>query len=348
LLGYGGDERTQDGTYGYNNVNASYHHAKHKLLISTEGCSCPGVSYNDWLRAERLGHDILYDLQNFAQGWIDWNLLLDEHGGPNHLNNFCDASLIANGNFSDIHIQPKYFYFGHFSKFLPPNSIRIKSHIMGNYNYEVMDPVMQATTELGMFPCEKSVRQMWGLNAETHTLFLTTQSDIAWINAKIQLCVAYGDIARPYLHLADCATSQPEKLLQVEYNLLFGQLVDVRTGLCITLADDVRESGALLNLQECKVVESNEQHKEELHDDQFFTMVPGTGEIYALEATNPICITAGWPFLNAVSFHTEKEKHVTIIMNEAPVSTTVTLMDIEKESSLQVPVPARSIHTIVY
>ena len=31
------------------------------------------------------GHDIMFDLANYAQGWIDWNLLVDHSGGPNHL-----------------------------------------------------------------------------------------------------------------------------------------------------------------------------------------------------------------------------------------------------------------------
>lgn len=63
-----------------------------------------------WLRAERLGHDLIYDLNNFAQGWIDWNLLVDHDGGPNHLGNNCDAPIFATKGFKDIHLQPKYYY----------------------------------------------------------------------------------------------------------------------------------------------------------------------------------------------------------------------------------------------
>jgi hypothetical protein len=35
------------------------------------------------------------DLNNWAEGWTDWNLVLNPQGGPNHLNNFCDAPIIA-------------------------------------------------------------------------------------------------------------------------------------------------------------------------------------------------------------------------------------------------------------
>ena len=48
-----------------------------------------------WTRAERYAHSILADLAAGSQGWVEWNLLLDSMGGPNHLGNLCDASLLA-------------------------------------------------------------------------------------------------------------------------------------------------------------------------------------------------------------------------------------------------------------
>jgi glucosylceramidase len=73
----GSGDRLMDGTFGYNTVNAT--HAKYpgKILLATEGCSCPGVEVGSWFRGERLGHDIMFDLLNWAQGWIDWNLIVN-------------------------------------------------------------------------------------------------------------------------------------------------------------------------------------------------------------------------------------------------------------------------------
>ena len=71
----------------------------------------PGLTGSQ-MRAERLAHDVLYDINNWAQGWIDWNLLVDSKGGPNHQGNVCDAPLVTNVNFTDINVQPKYYYFG--------------------------------------------------------------------------------------------------------------------------------------------------------------------------------------------------------------------------------------------
>ena len=64
-------------------------------------------------------------------GWIDWNLLVDYEGGPNHLGNMCDAPIVTLEDFSDVHVQPKYYYFGHISKFVPPGSVRVESHTVG-------------------------------------------------------------------------------------------------------------------------------------------------------------------------------------------------------------------------
>ena len=68
---------------------------------------------------------------NHFIGWIDWNLLVDSEGGPNHLGNNCDAPIFTLKDFSDIHVQPKYYYFGQISKYVPPGSVRVESHTVG-------------------------------------------------------------------------------------------------------------------------------------------------------------------------------------------------------------------------
>lgn len=56
---------------------------------------------------------------------------MDSKGGPNHLGNVCDAPIVSNEDFSDIHVQPKYYYFGHVSKYVPVDSVRVKSETVG-------------------------------------------------------------------------------------------------------------------------------------------------------------------------------------------------------------------------
>ncbi len=73
----GSGDRLMDGTYGYDQVSATRSSYPDKILLATEGCSCPGVALGNWLRAERLGHDVMFDLNAGAQGWIDWNLIVN-------------------------------------------------------------------------------------------------------------------------------------------------------------------------------------------------------------------------------------------------------------------------------
>ena len=49
----------------------------------------------DWHWGEKYAEAMIRDFNNFTNGWIDWNMLLDETGGPNHVNNFCLAPVIG-------------------------------------------------------------------------------------------------------------------------------------------------------------------------------------------------------------------------------------------------------------
>src|SRR4051812_42353526 len=91
----------------------------------------------DWRRGEQYSHDILNNFRNWAIGWTDWNLALDQQGGPNRILNFVDAAIIVNstGNSEEYYQQPMYFHLGHFSRFVLPGSVRIDSQLSGpKYN----------------------------------------------------------------------------------------------------------------------------------------------------------------------------------------------------------------------
>lgn len=107
---------------------------KTPFLLGSEGCNCPGTEAAgtslSWLRSERYAHDILQDLNHFASGWVDWNLLLSAEGGPNHLGNLCDAPLLATPNYDGVTVQPYLYAIGHFSKFFVPGTqvVRAKTN----------------------------------------------------------------------------------------------------------------------------------------------------------------------------------------------------------------------------
>jgi glucosylceramidase len=100
-----------------------------KNLLFTEGCpeSFNASRYYNWGLGEAYGRNMINDFNNGAVGWTDWNILLDETGGPNHVGNFCFAPVHADLKTGKIIYTNSYYYIGHFSKFIRPGAKRILS-----------------------------------------------------------------------------------------------------------------------------------------------------------------------------------------------------------------------------
>ena len=98
-----------------------------KLLIHTEGCT--GYSNfrkeDEIINGEIYAHDIIGDLNSGTNAYIDWNLLLDNKGGPNHKNNFCNSPIMLNKEENDYIKNLTYYYIGHFSKYIQRGARRI-------------------------------------------------------------------------------------------------------------------------------------------------------------------------------------------------------------------------------
>ena len=80
-----------------------------------------------WPNAERYGRQIIGDFNAGAVGWTDWNILLDERGGPNHVGNFCFAPVHADTVTGALTFTPTFAYLGHFSKFIRPGARRVSA-----------------------------------------------------------------------------------------------------------------------------------------------------------------------------------------------------------------------------
>ena len=102
-----------------------------KELVFTEGCVEGGPRNGAWFTGERYAHNIFNDLNNGCTAWIDWNILLDMEGGPNHVGNFCDAPILADASENKLYYQSSYYYIGHFSRFIQPGAIRLFTEIEG-------------------------------------------------------------------------------------------------------------------------------------------------------------------------------------------------------------------------
>ncbi|MDI1320549.1 MAG: glycoside hydrolase family 30 protein, partial [bacterium] len=104
-------------------------HAKYpdKPILFTEGCVESGKLVGRWENGERYARNIIGDFKNWVCGFIDWNIVLDERGGPNHVGNFCDAPVIVNTATKQVSYGSSFYYLGHFSKFVQPGAHRIAS-----------------------------------------------------------------------------------------------------------------------------------------------------------------------------------------------------------------------------
>ena len=98
-----------------------------KNLMFTEGCaeSFDATRYLHWGLGEEYGRSMINDFNNGTVGWTDWNILLDETGGPNHVGNFCFAPLHGDTRTGKLIYTNAYYYIGHFSKFIRPGAKRI-------------------------------------------------------------------------------------------------------------------------------------------------------------------------------------------------------------------------------
>jgi glucosylceramidase len=113
----------------YDNVKRVAETYPDKNLIFTEGCaeSFKMDKINGWNWGEMYGRSMINDFNNGTVAWTDWNILLDEIGGPNHVGNFCFAPVHADTKTGQIYYMNSFYYIGHFSKFIRPGAKRIIS-----------------------------------------------------------------------------------------------------------------------------------------------------------------------------------------------------------------------------
>ena len=111
----------------FENIELTHNAFPGKLLFHTEGCT--GYSkFNpkeEVKNAEIYGHDILGDLNSGIHAFIDWNLILDNKGGPNHKLNYCNSPVMINKEKDDYIKNLTFYYIGHFSKFIQTGAKRI-------------------------------------------------------------------------------------------------------------------------------------------------------------------------------------------------------------------------------
>ena len=128
-VGFHWYENWSGGEQMYQNVGIVNEMYPDKNIFFTEGCveKFDAAKYHLWANGERYGKSMINDFNNGTVGWTDWNILLDENGGPNHVKNFCFAPVHADLQTGELIYTPSYYFIGHFSKFIKKGAKRISS-----------------------------------------------------------------------------------------------------------------------------------------------------------------------------------------------------------------------------
>ena len=149
-------------------LNFTHNMAPGKHLIQTEACVDAEVPHWkddqwywseeatdwgwDWAPADqkklhpkyvpvyRYARDIIGCMNNWVDGWVDWNMVLDRQGGPNWFKNWCVAPVIVDPEKDEVYFTPLYYTLAHFSKYIRPGAVRI--------GFENSDPALMVTAAL--------------------------------------------------------------------------------------------------------------------------------------------------------------------------------------------------------
>ncbi|TWX52608.1 glycosyl hydrolase [Colwellia hornerae] len=74
----------------------------------------------------RYARNIIVSLDHWLEGWIDWNIVLDKQGGPNHVGNFCGAPIMIDTDTGEVYYTPIYYVLAQFSKTIRPGDTALQ------------------------------------------------------------------------------------------------------------------------------------------------------------------------------------------------------------------------------
>ena len=97
-----------------------------KLLLSEACIEYSKFAATDYLKnAQKYAHDIIGNFNNGMNTFLDWNIVLDEIGGPNHVGNFCDAPYLYDTKNKKLIESNICGHLWHFSHFIEKGAVRI-------------------------------------------------------------------------------------------------------------------------------------------------------------------------------------------------------------------------------
>lgn len=97
-----------------------------KLLLSEACIEYSKFEATDYLRnAQKYAHDMIGNLNAGMNTFLDWNLVLNEVGGPNHVGNYCDAPFLFDTEKKVLTESNILGHLWHFTHFIERGGVRI-------------------------------------------------------------------------------------------------------------------------------------------------------------------------------------------------------------------------------
>ena len=75
----------------------------------------------------RYARNIIVSLDHWMAGWIDWNVVLDSNGGPNHVGNFCGAPIMIDTESGEVYYTPVFYVLAQFSRTIRPGDTAVRT-----------------------------------------------------------------------------------------------------------------------------------------------------------------------------------------------------------------------------
>ncbi|RMG34712.1 MAG: glycosyl hydrolase, partial [Methanobacteriota archaeon] len=101
-----------------------------------------GVNADDhpiYTPVHRYARNIIVSLDHWVTGWIDWNIVLDKNGGPNHVGNFCGAPIMIDTESQKVYYTPIYYVLKQFSRTIRPGDVAVKTEkILGELDPDAL------------------------------------------------------------------------------------------------------------------------------------------------------------------------------------------------------------------
>ncbi|NQV14310.1 glycosyl hydrolase [bacterium] len=90
-----------------------------------------GVAVEDhpaYTPVHRYARNIIESIDHWVTGWVDWNIVLDQDGGPNHVGNFCGAPIMIDTASQNVYYTPIFTVLSQFSRSIRPGDKAVKTH----------------------------------------------------------------------------------------------------------------------------------------------------------------------------------------------------------------------------